>query len=258
MNPLVAKCFQFLIKLLPSHPKVLIAFLGATKSLAITDIDGDGVIDLVDQEADSRKDSPVNTKGIMLDADLDGILDCDDNEIYSPQEFNIDDNGVAIIPIVEKINELSESEIKSLIAEALKEYKPKVTTIIKEAKPEKIVLPKIMYDNDECAIEEQHKDELSQVVNYLMLNPTSCISIEGHADKNFNDDYNYMLSYNRARAVKSYLVKKYGINPDRLKLKYSGEIKPLVFDESQYYLNRRVEFYTCDCSAINMTKPIKK
>ena len=54
------------------------------------------------------------------------------------------------------------------------------------------------------------------------------------------------MSLNRALAVKDYLVGKYGISPDRLKVFGFGESMPLAPNTSveNKQLNRRVEIVT--------------
>jgi hypothetical protein len=65
----------------------------------LTDIDGDGVIDSIDQEKDTPDSAPVDTKGISLDSDSDGLIDYIDKEPFSPIGFQIDKStGIAQVP----------------------------------------------------------------------------------------------------------------------------------------------------------------
>jgi outer membrane protein OmpA-like peptidoglycan-associated protein len=70
------------------------------------------------------------------------------------------------------------------------------------------------------------------------------VEIGGHTSINTSSEkWNYDLSYNRAKAVKDYLVTK-GIAGDRVLVKGYGNSKPIdkVFEESHQAKNRRVEF----------------
>lgn len=61
------------------------------------------------------------------------------------------------------------------------------------------------------------------MAQWLKANPNQNIVICGYADKDTGtSEYNMALSQRRADAVKNALVSKYGINPDRLTVKYDG------------------------------------
>jgi hypothetical protein len=64
----------------------------------LTDSDGDGVIDMTDQEVNTPAGCPVDTRGVTLDSDGDGVVDCKDQEPYSPPGYTVDTKGVAQIP----------------------------------------------------------------------------------------------------------------------------------------------------------------
>jgi len=68
--------------------------------------------------------------------------------------------------------------------------------------------------------------------------------VAGHTDSAGTDEYNMGLSGRRAKAVKTYLEKNYGIEPDRLTVWFYGESKPIARNDTKegQSLNRRVEF----------------
>ena len=51
------------------------------------------------------------------------------------------------------------------------------------------------------------------------------------------------LSEKRAKEVKRLLVKRYGIDEDRISVDFKGKQKDYAFGDIQYALNRRVSFY---------------
>ncbi|MBP9746986.1 MAG: hypothetical protein KBD41_16445, partial [Saprospiraceae bacterium] len=80
--------------------------------LDLSDTDGDGVIDMIDQEKNSAPGALVDTKGVSLDSDHDGVPDYLDKEPYSPPGFNVAGVGVAS---VEKEKILTEDDVVNLI-----------------------------------------------------------------------------------------------------------------------------------------------
>jgi outer membrane protein OmpA-like peptidoglycan-associated protein len=77
---------------------------------------------------------------------------------------------------------------------------------------------------------------------------SSGFEIGGHTDNLGNADRNYDISKKRAIVVQKYLTEGFGIAPDRLKLAYHGQKKPIVPNNSpaNQKLNRRVDFSKID------------
>jgi outer membrane protein OmpA-like peptidoglycan-associated protein len=65
--------------------------------------------------------------------------------------------------------------------------------------------------------------------------------VEGHTDSKGNPDANQSLSERRAAAVKTYLVEKDGIKPDRLETVGKGSSEPLDAEHPASGVNRRVQ-----------------
>ncbi len=74
-----------------------IAELKARPKLELDDEDGDGVLDLLDQELDTPDGCLTDTRGVTLDSDGDGIPDCKDKEPFSSTGYPVDQQGVAQI-----------------------------------------------------------------------------------------------------------------------------------------------------------------
>jgi outer membrane protein OmpA-like peptidoglycan-associated protein len=72
--------------------------------------------------------------------------------------------------------------------------------------------------------------------------------IGGHTDDVGTPEYNQKLSVRRADAVRSYLMTKHGIPPERLQVHGYGKTQPLVegSDEAARVQNRRVDFERSD------------
>ena len=63
--------------------------------------------------------------------------------------------------------------------------------------------------------------------------PDLRIVVDGHTDNRNSDDYNKVLSWNRAMTAIDFLVNNYSINKDRFVIRYDGESKLLIPNTSQ-------------------------
>jgi len=87
------------------------------------------------------------------------------------------------------------------------------------------------------------KAELNKLIAFLKANPKLVIEIGGHTDNVGKPKDNQLLSENRAKAVKDYLVEN-GIDFNRLKTKGYGDTTPIASNETDEGRaeNRRTEF----------------
>jgi OOP family OmpA-OmpF porin len=66
--------------------------------------------------------------------------------------------------------------------------------------------------------------------------------IEGHADARGSDEYNEILSERRANAVRNYLIRTHGVDPDRIVAMGKGKRELFRPDAPAADENRRVSF----------------
>lgn len=106
-----------------------------------------------------------------------------------------------------------------------------------------IRLNNIFFDYDKWTLRSESIAELDRLVKFLRSSPKVIIRINGHTDGKGTDDYNNLLSLNRAQAVYEYLVEK-GIESARLTVKAFGKTKPIDTNDTDEgrQKNRRVEF----------------
>src|SRR5690625_6690514 len=115
-------------------------------------------------------------------------------------------------------------------------------------------LPMIHFYLDKYYVRPEFYGHLKHVATVLKNHPNEKMVVRGFADNRGAEDYNEVLSYNRAKAVIDYLVEEYDIPRERMILQYKGEDEELVpglpdnhtldqREERQQFLNRRVEFY---------------
>jgi len=99
------------------------------------------------------------------------------------------------------------------------------------------------FDFNSAYIKKIYYPQIKKVADILKNNPHLKIEIDGYTDNIGSDEYNKKLSLKRAQAVKNILVKKYGINPNRITIKGYGKKYPLVPNttSTNRALNRRVE-----------------
>ena len=81
-----------------------------------------------------------------------------------------------------------------------------------------------------------------QLADFLNKYPTKTVSVEGHTDSMGSEEYNVILSQNRALSVRSAMMSR-GINSDRITVKGLGELYPVASNDTAAgrQQNRRVE-----------------
>jgi len=231
------------------------------------DDDGDGVPNKLDKEPNTKKDCPVDVKGIALDSDKDGIIDCDDKEPYSPPNFPIDSFGVAIIP-PNPCCDTSGFGSGSGIDESL--YGPNAPDSImgpngkmianpyKGQTPpsnagkgrrgnsgydcSKIELPAVVFDDDKYYLDPQYYSNLHQIAERMQMCPDMKLVVTGYDESKNDQKYNEQLAWNRANAAVDYLVEKYGISRDRFVIKYQGGKKAATGTPYERKMKNKVEF----------------
>ncbi|WP_422348775.1 OmpA family protein [Flagellimonas sp.] len=105
------------------------------------------------------------------------------------------------------------------------------------------VLNHVNFDFDRFELEPKAKQSLKDVYDYLKKNPQLKVSISGHTDDQGSDDYNNVLSKQRATTVARYLM-GLGLKPHRISSKGYGNKLPLdsALTDKARRKNRRVEF----------------
>jgi outer membrane protein OmpA-like peptidoglycan-associated protein/tetratricopeptide (TPR) repeat protein len=106
----------------------------------------------------------------------------------------------------------------------------------------KVVLKNIFFDVDKFELKPESKSELDKLKQFLELNSNVKIEVGGHTDNTGDANKNIVLSGNRAKAVKDYLVAN-GININRVSSKGYAATQPLADNKSPEgrAQNRRTE-----------------
>ena len=104
-------------------------------------------------------------------------------------------------------------------------------------------LNNVFFDFDKYNLREESFVELDRVVVLLKDNPAIEIEMSAHTDSRGSDQYNLVLSDNRAKSVREYIISK-GIDASRIVSHGYGESKPVADNDTDdgRQINRRVEF----------------
>lgn len=106
-----------------------------------------------------------------------------------------------------------------------------------------VELKNVFFETAKYDLKPESKVELDKLVNFLTVNKTLRIELDGHTDNVGDKKSNQLLSQNRAKAVYDYLI-AHSIDVKRLAYKGFGDTKPKVKNDSDVNraINRRTEF----------------
>lgn len=113
-----------------------------------------------------------------------------------------------------------------------------------EAEKVKKAMESLEFDFGSDAIRSSSTDGLDLVAELLQHNTTWRLKLSGHTDNVSTLQYNMKLSQKRVESIKKYLVKKKGIEANRIVVKWYGPTKPIATNDTEEgrQKNRRVEF----------------
>ncbi len=106
-----------------------------------------------------------------------------------------------------------------------------------------IVLNNIFFDFNKAVLKSESFPELNRIIDLMNQKSTMQVELAGHADATGPENYNLILSEQRAKAVGKYLTGK-GIAKERIAVVFHGESKPIDTNATPEgrKKNRRVEF----------------
>lgn len=177
----------------------------------ITDTDGDGVEDQLDQCPGTPSGAPVDDTGcpvaeVMSDGDGDGVPDDIDRCPETFEGVTVNTSGCA--------------------------------------EPQPLVIPRLTFEFDTERLTPGAREVLDDFGGMLRGQPDLTVEIIGHTDSMGSPDYNQRLSEQRAEAVKQHLVER-GIADERLSASGRGEGQPVASNDTEEGrdANRRVAFW---------------
>ena len=205
------------------------------------DTDGDGVIDMVDKEANTVKGSKVYGDGSTFDTDADGVPDHLDQQLLSPckevNEYGVsldsDNDGVADCLDLEPNTE------KGAQVDA-KGRKIDVKSENTVTNTKSFGFDPIFFASNSSSLDADARKSLFLVAKYLKENPSAKLEIVGHTDATGSNIINDKLGNSRAKAISNQLVNVYGIDASRLTTVSKGDKEQLAKGKRAKE-NRRVD-----------------
>jgi outer membrane protein OmpA-like peptidoglycan-associated protein len=207
------------------------------------DADGDDVPDYLDKCPDTPAEAYgfIDGNGCPIDADNDSIPDYLDKCPDTPIEALgfIDENGCpkdtdedGVPDYLDKCPEIK-GTLENNGCPVVKETAKKVFND---------ALQGIQFETGKAAIKKASFPILDQITTIMNENPEYLLIINGHTDNVGKPEQNLILSEDRAKAVRDYLIKE-GIASSRLTAKGYGDTQPVVENttNANKAKNRRVE-----------------
>ena len=98
------------------------------------------------------------------------------------------------------------------------------------------------FDFDSSQVRPSDYESINAHAEYLVANPQSRISLEGHTDSLGSREYNIALGEQRAKSVAK-MMRLRGVADSQIQTVSYGEEKPIAFGNAEYALsqNRRVQ-----------------
>ena len=244
----------------------------------LLDSDGDGIVDCEDKEPYSRPGCPIDEVG---------VAQCEEECCATEESINqLIDQKTESIQRVMSQNGIVPLETRTEVRTKTRTVTDDDGTIRTETYEEEVevpvnrpnsvgssgagggtvarsgcgewFLPMIHFDLNKSSIKPEYFSHLHNVAQVLNKCPEVCVVAQGHTDQRNSNDYNTVLSYKRSKAAVDYLVDNYGIDRSRIKLMFGGEENPMIQapnSEAHHFMNRRVEFRTCEANDFDMAAP---
>jgi OOP family OmpA-OmpF porin len=218
------------------------------------DRDGDGILDVNDRCPDDPedKDGFEDSDGCPdPDNDRDGLLDTEDQCPNDPEDIDgFEDEDGCPDPDNDKdgipdVKDECPNEPENFNGIEDEDGCPEVPKKVIISGGKLQILDKVYFETNKAVIKPESFEILYQVAETLKLNPQiELVEVQGHTDSRGSDSYNLDLSNRRAASVRTFLIDKGGIAPDRLISKGYGESEPVDPAENiqAWAKNRRVEF----------------
>ena len=106
----------------------------------------------------------------------------------------------------------------------------------------KLYIRTIYFEYDSSEIQLDYRSIVEAHADYLVANPNTVITLEGHADERGSREYNLALGERRALAVRQQMI-VLGVASSQIRTVSYGEERPALdgHDDSSWSKNRRVE-----------------
>jgi len=162
---------------------------------------------------------------------------------YAPEAYYIIDD-VSLMPVIDST--LCKCNLETVPVQPELVFYDTITKdtgwIQVPTKDYKFVLENVYFNNGKYDVLPESRSSLRRLLNLLEKHPVMRIEISGHTSSIGNYEDNLVLSRNRARAVRNYLV-LIGVTKNRLRITGKGPDQPIDTNDTEegQARNRRVE-----------------
>ena len=173
-----------------------------------------------------------------------------DNHSYIAAEYQDEDRTVyAAIYIVDFKEESKGLAFTLITQDTIEIQNPKTGLVTAKIMTDKIrakghvALDGIFFETGKAKLKENSRAALANIASYLKSNSGKKFYVVGHTDNTGTFERNMALSLNRAKAVRTALIQRYGIPAAQLKAQGIGPLAPILSNatEEGRARNRRVE-----------------
>ncbi|MCB1926196.1 MAG: OmpA family protein, partial [Gammaproteobacteria bacterium] len=203
------------------------------------DSDGDGVVEALDQCADTPQGRTVDGNGCELDSDGDGVVDGVDACLGTTAGAVVDARGCEPDDDADGV-----ANVADLCPQTASGTEVDDTGCAKRAA---IRLEGVNFLSDSDQLTDTSLAILDRVAVTLLQHPGLALEVAGHTDAQGDARYNLDLSERRATRVMQYLLSR-GVVLKTLRAKGYGEQQPIADNATSAgrAMNRRVELKRLD------------
>jgi OOP family OmpA-OmpF porin len=177
--------------------------------------------------AGSTKDAPEVVEPVAGDSDRDGVADSADQCPGTPYRVAVDANGCPLDQDGDGVPNYRDRCPETAPGTKVDHRGCKLTDVSTE-KEELLV----HFALNSAVVMPSYRSDFMRMAEFLKEHSGVSAVIEGHADHTGTLDYNQALSVRRAESVKAILVKKYGIDANRLRTIGYGETRPVASNDN--------------------------
>ena len=200
-----------------AHPEALVSLTGSTQ----------------------YKESDEAVKGIVQ------IIDLDEGVEVAPKF--LDKDGTFKFTLIDQRNYLIVVQGEDFIRIEELFYLSGPREIHAEAtkKSRKIEFQSLEFSSSSAELNDEMKNDLSQITEFMEKYPAYRLKISGHTDSKGSPEKNLLLSKERSQNIRNFLVLEKGIEDYRVTHEGYGNTQPIVEEltKEDRSINRRVEFF---------------
>ena len=154
----------------------------------------------------------------------------------SEEELAAERNRLAQEQAAAEAREAEAQRVKAEAAQRMKRQEEMVQQEMEALNNEQTVY----FDFDRSSIKPEFQRILDKHAAFLVKNPSTKVTIEGHTDSRGTPEYNIALGERRAQSVETYLLNA-GVSSSQVTVVSYGEEKPAVMGSTEYAFaqNRR-------------------